>query len=143
MLRDADYFRENIGAITSAEDLVKDRQLLTVALGAYGLQDDINNRFFIRKVLEEGTASPDTLANRFSDTRYREFSEGFGFGPEEFVKTGEPDFVEAIIARFKTNSFEVAAGAQNDSMRIALYAERTLSTLANDTVSNDAKRFTI
>lgn len=141
--RDADYFRENIGAINSAEDLVKDRQLLTVALGAFGLQDDINNRFFIQKILEEGTASPDTLANRFSDTRYREFSAAFGFGPEEFVKTGEAGFVEAVVSRFQTNSFEVATGAQNEAMRFALYAQRTLETLANDDTSNDAKWFTI
>lgn len=141
--RDAEYFRENIGAITSAEDLVKDRQLLNVALGAFGLQDDINNRYFIQKVLEEGTASADTLANRFSDTRYRDLSQGFGFGPEEFLKTGESDFVEAVISRFQTNSFEVATGVQNDAMRIALYTQRTLETLASDDISNDAKWFTI
>ena len=40
-----------------------------MALGAFGLQDDINNRYFIRKILEEGTTNEDALANRFSDTR--------------------------------------------------------------------------
>ena len=33
--RDEDYFRANIGKITTAEDLVKDRRLLNVALGAF------------------------------------------------------------------------------------------------------------
>jgi len=46
--RDMDYFRQEIGKITSAEDLVSDFRLLRVALGAFGLQDDLPNRAFIR-----------------------------------------------------------------------------------------------
>ena len=42
--RDTDYFAQKIASVTSAEELVADRRLLTVALGAFGLQDDINNR---------------------------------------------------------------------------------------------------
>ena len=141
--RDSDYFRQEIGKIDTAEDLVKDRRLLTVALGAFGLQDDIDNRYFIRKILEEGTATDDTLANRFSDPRYRELSEAFGFGPAEFVKTGEPGFVDAIIDRFETNSFEVATGEQNPSLRIALYGQREMSQIATMDGSNDTKWFTI
>lgn len=141
--RDTAYFRENIGAVTSAEELVSDRRLLTVTLGAFGLQDDIDNRFFIRKMLEEGTTNEDALANRFTDPRYKEMSEAFGFGPGEFLKVGEPGFVEAIVQRFETGSFEVAAGAQDESMRIALYAQREVSELASEDMSNDAKWFTL
>lgn len=141
--RDTEYFKEKIGSITSAQELVSDRQLLTVALGAFGLQDDINNRYFIQKVLEEGTTSDDSLANRFSDTRYLDFSEAFGFGPSEFLKVGEPDFVEAIISRFQANGFEVATGEQDDSMRIALYAQRELALIAEKESSTDAKWFTV
>ena len=67
--RDADHFRDRIGEISSAADLVQDRQLLSVALGAFGLQDDIDNRAFIRQVLEEGTVDDEALANRFADSR--------------------------------------------------------------------------
>lgn len=141
--RDTDYFREKIGSITNAEEFVADRRLMTVALGAFGLEEDINNRFFIQKVLQEGTTSDDALANRFADTRYREISEAFGFGPQEFLKVGEADFVEAVISRFEAASFEIAAGAQNGAIRIALYAQRELADLANDDMSIDSKWFTI
>lgn len=141
--RDSDYFRENIGNVATAEELVSDRRLLTVALGAFGLQDDIDNRYFIQKVLEEGTTSDDSLANRFADPRYREISESFGFGPAEFLKVGQPTFVEAIITRFETNAFEVAAGEQNDSMRVALYAQRELAEIAARDSSTDTKWFSI
>lgn len=141
--RDTEYFRNKIASITSAEELVADRRLLTVALGAFGLQDDINNRYFIQKVLEEGTTNDDALANRFSDTRYVDLSEAFGFGPSEFLKVGEPDFISAIVVRFQANSFEVAAGEQDDAMRVALYAQRELAELAKQDSSADAKWFTV
>lgn len=141
--RDTDYFREHIGQITLAEELVSDRRLLTVALGAFGLQDDIDNRYFIRKVLEEGTTNDDALANRFADTRYRELSQAFGFGPGEFLKVGASVFVETIIDRFEASSFEIAAGAQVDSMRVGLYAQRELPVLATKESSVDSKWFMI
>ncbi len=143
LTRATDYFAQKIAGISSAETLVADRQLLEVVLGAFGLQDDIDNRFFIRKVLEEGTTNEDALANRFSDTRYKDLSAAFGLGPGEVPKIQDNDFAQNIIDRYRANSFEVATGAQDDSMRIALYAGRELPELALDDMSNDAKWFTI
>lgn len=141
--RDTAYFREAVGEISTAEEFVADRRLMTVALGAFGLQDDINNRFFIQKILQEGTTNDDALANRFADTRYRDLSEAFGFGPQETLKVGQPGFAEDIIRRFEASSFEVAAGDQNPAVRIALYAERELPELAQSDTSVDTKWFTI
>lgn len=141
--RGSDYFRENIRNVATAEDLVADRRLLTVALGAFGLQEDINSKFFIRKIFEEGSVNDDALANRFSDPRYKEMSQAFGFGPGELLKVGEPVFAEAIIDRYERIKFEIAAGEQNEAMRFALYAEREMSLLAKEDISNDAKWFTL
>ncbi len=46
--RDEAYFRAKIGGISTAEELVADRRLLSVVLGAFGLEADIDNRYFIR-----------------------------------------------------------------------------------------------
>ena len=141
--RDTDYFASNIGDITLAVDLVKDRRLLSVALGAFGLQDDINNTFFIQKMLGDGTTADDALANRLSDTRYRDLSEAFAFGPGEVRGALSPTFADEIIAKFQSNSFEIATGAQDDTMRIALYAERTLPDIVAKNSSPVTKWFTI
>jgi hypothetical protein len=141
--RDTDYFSEKIGEVETAEDLVKDRRLLGIALGAFGLQDDIENRFFIQKVLEEGTGSSDALAMRLSDTRYREMSDAFGFGPGALSLRKISTFAPEMIDKFQSNSFEIAAGNQNEAMRVALFAQRELPALASDTVSNDAKWFSV
>lgn len=141
--RDSDYFRENIGNVETAEDLVSDYRLLSITLGAFSLQDDINSQFFIRKILEEGTTNEDSLANRFTDPNYKELSEAFGFGPGETLKVGEPLFAETIISQYEAIEFEIATGEQDESMRYALYTEREMSDLANDDMSNDAKWYTI
>ena len=61
--RDVAYFRDNISKITSAEALVSDRRMLSVALGAFGLDGDINNTYFVRTVLEQSTLDTEALAN--------------------------------------------------------------------------------
>lgn len=141
--RDTDYFAENIKGVRSAEELVSDRRLLTVALGAFGLQDDINNKFFVQKMLSDGTTADDALANRFSDTRYRDFSAAFGLGPGEIRGALRADFAEGIIAKYQANSFEIATGNQDETMRIALYAERILPGIVNGSGSEARKWFSI
>ena len=143
LTRATEYFEEKISGVTSAEELVADRRLREVALGAFGLQDDIDNRFFIKKILEEGTTNDDSLANRFSDNRYKDFSAAFGLGPGERSKLQDLGFAQDIIAKYRANSFEVATGNQSDSMRTALYAQREVPALASEDTSNDAKWFGI
>lgn len=141
--RDTDHFAETIGSITSAEALVSDRQVLTVALGAFGLQDDLDNRFFIQKMLEEGTTADDALANRFADSRYRDLSEAFGLGPGETRGATRPGFADDIVARYQAGSFEIATGAQDDTMRLALYAERVVPEITSAETSENQKWFSI
>lgn len=141
--RDEDYFREKIGAIRTAEDLVSDRRLLAVALGAYGLDADINNKYFIRKVLEDGTLTEDALANRLADKQYLALSSAFGFGDYDTPSTQLSDFADKILTAYKTRQFETAVGEQNSDMRLALNAERELTRLAGRSISADAKWFTI
>ena len=141
--RDVDYFRENLAKIDTAEQLVADRRLLSVALGAFGLQDDINNKYFIQKILEDGTSADDALANRLADDRYKDFSDAFGFGPQQVQRTKLSYFAEEVVAKFEAQSFEVAVGNQDDSMRIALYGERTLETMAAEDKSDRALWYNI
>lgn len=143
LARDTDYFRETIGQIRSAEALVSDRRLLSVALGAFGLQDDLPNRALIRRVFEDGTASRDALANRLSDDRYKQLSDAFGFGPGQGLKTLRPGFADQIIARFERQSFEIAIGQTDPDMRIALAGQRELTRIAGETANTDAQWFTI
>ena len=144
MKTNEEYFRANIGKIRNAEDLVADRRLLTVALGAFGLDDDINSKFFIKKVLESNTLEPSSLANKLSDKRYVEMAKAFGFG--DFPDTPNTElstFPDQIIGAFKTRQFERAVGEQDQSLRLAMNAERELAKIAEKSNSENTKWFTI
>jgi hypothetical protein len=141
--RDEAYFREKIGSIKTAEQLVNDPRLLRVALGAFGLEGDMPNKFFIRKVLEDGTLKPGALANKIANKQYQKFSNAFGFGNFSTPRTQLSDFADKILQPYKTQQFAVAVGAQNPDMRLALNAETELSDLARSPASPLSKWYSI
>lgn len=141
--REEAYFREKIASVKTAEDLVSDRRLLTVALGAFGLEDDINNRAFIRKVLEKGTLREGALATRLSDKRYGALSSAFGFGDLSIPNTVMSDFPDRILKQWKERGFEVAVGKVDDSLRLAMNAQREVTEIARRNTSDAARWYGI
>lgn len=138
----SEYFREKIGGITSAEELVSDRRLTSVALGAFGLDDDINNRYFVQKVLEEGTLDSDSFANRLSDKRYFAMAEAFSFHLDP-PNTALSNFPDAILKQYSTRQFEVAVGKQDEDLRLALGLSRDITELSDRNLTEDTAWFTI
>ena len=140
--RDVSYFQENISSISTAEELVQDRRLMSVALGAFGLDEDINNKYFVQKVLSDGVVDDGALANRLSDKRYYEMSKAFGFGFET-PNTVLSDFSENIVGLYKEKQFEKAVGGQDDTMRLALNLDRGLSEIAVKETSDDGRWYSV
>lgn len=143
LVRDTQYFEENIGSIETAEDLVADRRLLRVALGAFGLGDDIQNKFFIQTILQDGTLDTKALANRLTDKRYVEFSAAFGFGDFDTPSTKISTFGSKITTLYKEHQFEKAVGDQDDGLRLALSVKRELTEIATGSGSNATKWFSV
>lgn len=107
MQKDVTYFAEKIGSITSAADLVSDRRLLKVALGAFGLGDKIDAKAFIRKVLEDGD-----FASRLTDPAYSKLAAAFDFGNAGVVeaRTSGAGFAAKITDAYKTKAAPEGAG---------------------------------
>lgn len=141
--RDEAYFRERIGKVDTAEALVSDRRLLKVALGAYGLEADLPNRYFIRKVLEEGTLKTDALAAKLADKTYAALSAQFGFGDYSAPRTRLSDFPDKIVDKYRRIQFEEAVGDQDQALRLALTADRKLQDLAAKSSSEKTKWYSI
>lgn len=127
---DMAYFRENIGKVKTADQLMGDRRLLRVALEAHGLRDDLPNRAFIQKVLESSSFSAGTLTNRLADKRYQAFSQTFGFGDFATPNTQRSDFADKILSAFRERRFEEAVGSQDENLRLAMNAQRELGVIA-------------
>ena len=81
--RDTSATMERMKDVQSSDDLLDDRALLRVALGAFGLDEDINNRAFLKKILDSDLSDDKSLANRLADKRYLAFAKAFNFKGED------------------------------------------------------------
>lgn len=140
--RDVDYFRANIGKVKSAEDLVGDYRLMKVALGAFGLDDDLPNKAFIQKVLGEGSLDPESFANRMVDKRYLALTETFGFDLGT-PNTQRADFTDGLLSNYQTRQFEIAVGEQDGDMRLALALDRDLMAIVEKETTADGKWYSV
>ena len=105
--REAQYFRDNIGKVTSVDDFLKDYRLFSYAMKAYGLEDMTYAKAFMKKVLESDLSDSSSFANKLQDSRYKDFAAAFNFGTDGSVKT---------------TGFDGQSPAQEDAT-IGLYAQ--------------------
>lgn len=143
MQRDIGYFKDHIGAVKTADELIADKRLLRVALTAYGLEGDVANPAFVRKILTDGTLKTTALANRLADKRYLEFSKAFGFGDFSTPNTQLSDFASKVTDLFVSRKFETAVGDQSSELRLALTSQRELPALAAKDVSDKTGWYTV
>ena len=139
--RELTYFRENISRVTSADELVKDYTLFKVALGAFGMEDKIANKFFFKKLLSEGTEQKGAFALKLTDTTYRDMARAFGFGNAGGPHVAESGFARKITDAYQVRQFEKAVGEGDNSMRLALNLEREIGKYANGAAPETASWF--
>ncbi len=131
--RDIAYFEDKISSIETAADLVADRRLLKVALGAFGLDGELDKKAFVRKILEEGTTDTTAIANRLADKSFHNLAATFGFGDPGGARTGRIGFATALTDAYKTRAFEAAVGDTDNNMRLAMNFRREIATLSQGT----------
>ncbi len=127
--RDIAYFKENIGSVTSAEELVGDRRLLTVVLGAYGLGDEIDKRAFIRRILDEGVDDPAAFGSRLNNQSYKEMARDLKLDTD-FPRTSFITVQDRIVSNYLEQTFEISVGDQSESLRLALDFKRRAGDVA-------------
>jgi len=138
--RDIDYFAENFSSVNSLDDFMSDRRLLKVTLGAFGLSEEINKGAFVRKILEEGTASNEAFAVRLNNPDYLDLANLLVVAGDGSLSISA-DSADQIIQQYKTETFEVEVGNVNNSMRLALNFEREIAALASDGLTENAGWF--
>ncbi len=134
---DTRYFKDVFAALNTPTDIVSDRRILRVVLGAYGLSDDIENRHFIKTVMAEGVADQSALANRLSDRRYRSLARDFDFSRSPPAHKGAIGLAEKTVEAYLAQSFEIEIGKSNADMRLALGFKRSLEEVAQASGSNN------
>ncbi|MBN9029186.1 MAG: hypothetical protein BGO05_03090 [Rhizobiales bacterium 63-7] len=77
--RDAAYYKDNIGKVKSLDEFMKNDRLYQYAMTAYGLEDMIYAKAFMKKVLQSDLTDSSSFANSLTDSRYRDFAAAFSF----------------------------------------------------------------
>src|SRR5689334_933434 len=88
--READYYKANIGSVTSVDAFLKNTRLYTYAMKAYGLDDMIYAKAYMRKVLESDLSDKDSFVRRLSDPRFLAFAQAFNFNTKGDVVAATP-----------------------------------------------------
>lgn len=127
--REIEYYKQNIDKVKSIEDLLGDDRLYQFAMRAFGLDDMIYAKAFMRKVLDEGTDDQRSFANTLTDPRFREFAETFNFKRYGETTIAFDRTQSGTVDRFIRQSLEVVAGEDNQGVRLALYFERKAATI--------------
>jgi hypothetical protein len=126
------YYEANIGGVTSIQDFVDNYRLLSYALDAYGLGDQINAKALITQVLEGGVSNPNSLANTLSDSRWRAFAAAFDFANRGASSISSANAVQTTTSDYIEQQLESDQGAENVGVQLALYFQRVAPTVSSE-----------
>jgi hypothetical protein len=126
------YYEANIGAVTSIQGLVDNYRLLSYALDAYGLGDQVNAKALVTQVLQGGLANPDSLANTLSNSSWRAFAAAFNFADDGSSSASSAAAVKAMTGDYVEQQMESDQGAQDVGVQLALYFQRVAPTVTSE-----------
>ena len=136
---DSAYLKEKLADRMSVEDFLADPRLRRVTLTAFGLNGEEWKVGFHRKVLDEVQDLESTFLARLNNPQYTRFAEFLQPIDGELVLSS--DQVEEIAARYAAESFELAVGEQDDSMRLSLNYQSEIVELVTEGSSDETIMF--
>lgn len=127
--REIEHFEKTISSIKSVDDFMADDRVFRFAMKAFGLEEMSYAKGLIRKLLDQGTEDPQSLANQLVDRRYKDLAETFNFVRFGTSTTSFNDASSGTVDRYIRQTLEEDAGSENEGVRLALYFERKATSL--------------
>ena len=122
---EAEYYLENYRNVTSLDEFLDDTRLFTTAMKAFGLEEMAFAKGYMRKILEEGMTDPNSLGNRTTDPRIKEFARAFDFETFGDLTMARQKTGQEVVDKFIRQQMEVNAGElDGEGVRLALYFQR-------------------
>ena len=98
--RDKAYYDQNIGKVTSVDQFLGNYKLYSYAMKAYGLEDQINAKGIMKKVLQSDLTDSSSFANKLSDQRYRDFAAAFNFNSDTTPTAQSTSQTERLVEAY-------------------------------------------
>jgi len=129
---ESEYYLKTISTVRTLDEFIADSRLFRFAMNAFGLGDLAYAKGYMRKILEEGIADPESLANRTNDPRIAEFARAFDFESFGDLTTSRSATRDDVVSRYVRQTLEETAGQQDgEGVRLALYFERQAPLVAS------------
>lgn len=137
--RDIDYFKEKVADPISVEDFVSDPRLRRISLTAFGLSGEEWKTGYIRNILEQVQDPESTFLERLNNPQYTNYAEAFepANGQINLISSE----IDTIAARFAAESFELAVGQQDDTMRLSLNFQDGIGEVVTEGSTDEAVLF--
>ena len=126
-----DYYAANIGKVKSISDLVGNYRLLSYALTAYDLGDQVNNKALVTKVLQGGVTSPHALANTLGNPNWAKFAKAFDFVGQGASSISTSSAVSTTETNYDEAKLESQEGKSDVGVQLALYFQRVAPTITS------------
>lgn len=128
--RDAQYYRDNIGKVTSVDDFIDNTRLFSYAMKAYGLEDMTYAKAFMRKVLESDVNDSKSFVGKLTDPRFMAFAKAFNFSTDGTVTSSPVAAQEApdetdTIGLYSDHRIKQGTAAANE----AAYYQNNIGTV--------------
>ena len=141
--REQDYYRQNIGKVTSIDDFLKDQRLYAYAMKAHGLEDMTYAKAFMRKVLESDLTDANSFVRKMVDPRYQEFARAFNFAPDGRVAEGvtivqDSGDLEATVGLYSEQRLRKGSASMAET---EYYAARVAALTSVDQLVDDPRLF--
>jgi hypothetical protein len=124
----SEYYAANIGKATSIQDFVGNYRLLSYALDAYGLGDQVNSTALVTQVLEGGVSNPKSLANTLSNPNWAKFAAAFNFAADGASSISTASAIQTTTNAYVEQQLESDEGEQDPGVQLALYFQRVAPT---------------
>lgn len=129
--REIDYYNKTIKTIKTIDDFIKNDRVFKFAMKAYGLEDMAFGKALIKKLLQEGTSNPLSMANKMSNPLYKEFAKAFDFVGKGADATSAASATTQAVEKYVQQTLEQREGNDNQGVRLALYFKRKASSITN------------
>jgi hypothetical protein len=125
------YYQANIGKVTSISQFVSNYRLLSYAMNAYGLGDQVNNKALITEVLQQGTTSSKALANTLENPNWKKFAAAFNFTATGSSAPTSSASVATTVSDYQEVQLEETQGQTDPGVQLALYFQREAPTVTS------------
>ncbi len=118
------YFKANIGKVTTIDQFVNNYQLFNYAMTAFGLSDMTYAKGLITKVLQQGVTSTSALANTLNNPAIKAFATTFDFATNGTSTTSSSTLQTTVVNKYIEQSLETSQGKSNSAVQLALYFQQ-------------------